>query len=59
MDERTVSKETALRNAEFSLKMEGLNIDDRYKKLCEKLLNEEITFSEYLKSVKAIQGLNA
>ncbi len=58
MDNRAIPKEIALSNAEFSLKMEGFSIDNEYKQLCEKLLNKEISFTEYLESIKALQGLN-
>ena len=43
----------AMENAEASIKMEGLNVSDACKALCEKLLKEEITFEEYLKCITA------
>ena len=58
MDNQVISKEIALSNAEFSLRMEGFSIDNVYRQLCEKLLNKEISFSEYLESIKALQGLS-
>ncbi len=57
MAKHDYSKELALKNAEFSLRMEGLVVDDEYKVLCEKLLTREISFAEYLKTVKTKQGL--
>lgn len=41
----------AMKNAEASINMEGLFVSDLSKELCEKLLNKEITFEEYLKFV--------
>ncbi len=41
----------AMDNAEASINMEGLYVSEPCKKLCEKLLNKEITFDEYLKRV--------
>ena len=40
-----------MKNAEASINMEGLYVSDSCKKLCEKLLNKEITFDEYIKLV--------
>ena len=58
MEERTVSRKTAMSNASFSLKMEGFSVEDEYKKLCEKLLKIEITFEEYYKLIAKMQGLS-
>ena len=58
MKERIVSKELAIKNANFSLNMEGLSVDDDCKALCEKLLDHEISFDEYLKEIIRLQGLN-
>lgn len=39
----------AIKNAEASINMEGLFVSDNCKKLCEKLINREISFEEYIK----------
>lgn len=57
MKERIISKELAIKNANFSLNMEGLSVDEDCKALCEKLLSNEITFDEYLKVVLNKYGL--
>ena len=41
----------AIDNAEASINMEGLHISASCKKLCEKLLKNEITFEEYLSQI--------
>lgn len=41
----------AMANAEASINMEGLYVSDFCKELCEKLLNKEITFEEYMKYI--------
>lgn len=41
----------AMNNAEASINMEGLRISKECKELCEKLLNKEITFEEYMKHI--------
>ena len=41
----------AIDNAEVSINMEGLQISASCKKLCEKLLKNEITFEEYLSQI--------
>ena len=38
----------AMENAEASINMEGLYVSDFCKELCEKLMQKEITFQEYL-----------
>lgn len=38
----------AMDNAEASINMEGLHITEFCKELCKRLLNNEITFEEYL-----------
>lgn len=43
----------AMDNAEASINMEGLYVSDLCKDLCEKLLNKEITFEEYMKHITA------
>ena len=57
MNNRSLSKEIAINNASFSLKMEGFSIDDECKALCEKLLSREISFDEYLDKIRKLQGL--
>ena len=49
--------EKAISNAAASLEMEGFVILPEYKKLCEKLLNKEITMAEYIATVKTMQGI--
>ena len=41
----------AIDNAEASINMEGLHVSTHCKKLCEKLLKNEITFEEYLSQI--------
>ena len=43
----------AMKNAEASINMEGLYVSDSCKELCEKLLNKEITFEEYMDRITA------
>ena len=43
----------AMDNAEASINMEGLYVSDLCKELCEKLINREITFEEYVKRITA------
>ena len=50
--------ERAIKNAVASLEMEGFEVLPEYKKLCEKLLNKEITMAEYIETVKAMQGIS-
>lgn len=49
----------ALSNAEASLNMEGLFVSEQTKILCEKLLSQEITISEYLDIIKQKAGVTA
>ena len=49
----------ALNNAEASLNMEGLFVSEQTKILCEKLLSQEITISEYLDIIKQKAGVTA
>ncbi len=51
--------ERAMNNAMASLEMEGFVVLPEYKKLCEKLLNKEITMAEYISAVKSMQGIGA
>ena len=41
----------AIENAEASINMEGLYVSDLCKDLCRKLLNNEITFDEYMRII--------
>ena len=41
----------AMENAEASINMEGLYVSEYCKELCKKLLNNEISFEEYLQKV--------
>ena len=50
--------ERAINNAAASLEMEGFVILPEYKKLCEKLLNKEITMAEYIATIKTMQAAN-
>lgn len=45
----------AIQNAAASVKMEGLIITPQYVDWCMKLLNEEITMSQYIEMVKSSQ----
>ena len=42
------SNREAIENATASLEMEGFKVSEQSKIWCEKLLNKEITFDEYL-----------
>lgn len=55
MNDATIEK--AMKNAEFSLNMEGLSVDDQSNLLCKKLLKVEITYKQYLNWVKSKVGL--
>ena len=41
----------AMDNAEASINMEGLHVTKYCKELCERLLNKEITFEEYINCI--------
>lgn len=49
MDSQDLHK--IISNVEASFSMEGINISDECKVLCEKLLKKELTFEEYLKQI--------
>lgn len=51
--------EAAIINAECSLKIEGLTVDEKTKSLCKKLLTNEITLNEYISIVKQKAGITA
>ena len=51
--------EKAISNAESSLKMEGLSVDEKTKAMCRTLLTNEITMSDYLLFVKQKAGVKA
>ena len=42
----------AMNNAEASVNMEGFYVSAESKELCKRLLNNEITFEEYLNTIK-------
>ena len=48
---QVVSAERALANATASVKMEGLTVTPFTRELCKKLLNKEITKSEYVQAI--------
>ena len=50
--------EKAIKNAVFSIEMEGYIIDDTAKELCRKLLKKEITMEEYISFVKLSAGID-
>lgn len=49
MDSKDLHK--IISNVEASFNMEGINVSDECKALCEKLLKKELTFEEYLKQI--------
>ena len=51
--------ERCIKNATFSLEMEGFSVDEQTKEWCRKLLNKEITMEEYLSMAKAKAGVTA
>ena len=52
----SIELQKAMNNAEASMRMEGMYVSDFCKKLCTKLINNEITFEEYMKRI--IEGAN-
>ena len=42
------SREKAVENAVASVEMEGFQVDEETKMMCERLLKGEITYDEYL-----------
>ena len=48
-----VSVETAIRNAEASLRMEGMQPTPEVLRDCKKVLDGELSYEEYIASVKA------
>ncbi len=53
------SNREAIENAAASIEMEGFIITEQNKAWCEKLLNNEITFDEYLKYALKQVGVTA
>ena len=53
-----LTNERIIRNATASFEIEGFTVEDKYKFLCNKLLNKEITMSQYIEIVKKQQGIN-
>ena len=53
-----LTNERIIRNATASLEIEGFIVEDKYKFLCNKLLNKENTMSQYIEIVKKQQGIN-
>ncbi len=51
--------ERCIKNATFSLEMEGFSVDEQTKEWCRKLLNKEITMEEYITMAKAKAGVTA
>ena len=49
MNKREIQK--SIDNAEASINMEGYQIPDYCKELCKKLLNNEVTLEEYIKTI--------
>ncbi|GHV15566.1 hypothetical protein FACS1894219_12510 [Clostridia bacterium] len=47
-----VSIETAIRNSEASLQMEGFELSDEISKECRRVLTGEITHEEYIARIK-------
>lgn len=47
----SASLKKVMDNAEASINMEGFRVSEYCKELCEKLMNNEITFEEYLQKV--------
>lgn len=56
---RKISVEQSIKNASASVEMEGFHIDQQSKEWCKKLLNKEITMSEYIELVKEKAGVTA
>lgn len=56
---RKISVEQSIKNAAASVEMEGYHIDSQSKEWCEKLLNKEITISEYIQLIKEKAGVTA
>lgn len=48
-----------IENAAASMEMEGFVVTSEYKDLCAKLLNKEITMTEYIDKIKKSQGIVA
>ena len=46
-----------IRTATSSLEMEGFNVEEQSKKLCEKLLKNEITLKQYIDFAKSKAGV--
>lgn len=46
-----INNERAMDNAAASIEMEGFIVTAQYRELCKKLLNKEITLTEYIKAV--------
>lgn len=53
------SNREAIENATASLEMEGFKVSEQSKIWCEKLLNKEITFDEYLAFALKQVGVSA
>jgi len=46
-------------NAAASIEMEGFIVTAQYRELCKKLLNKEITLTEYIKAVTESKEVRA
>lgn len=53
---REVSTQQAIANAAASVEMEGFIVTDQHREWCRKLLNKEITKSEYIRLVRKSIG---
>ena len=51
--------ERCIKNATFSLEMEGFSVDEQTKEWCRKLLNKEISMEEYIAMAKVKAGVTA
>ncbi len=51
--------ERCIKNAAFSLEMEGFSVDEQTKEWCRKLLKKEISMEEYIAMAKAKAGVTA
>lgn len=54
-----MSANEAIESAVFSLRMEGYEIDAESKKWCEQLLQNKISFEEYIALIKKKSGVSA
>lgn len=48
----------AMKDAEYSLAVEGMSVDENSKELCKELLSGSITLDDYLMKIAELNGVS-